>query len=98
MPTLYHVAIRNVKTPLDQKKIDQLTRVFDSLGYWGRLNVFNWYVWSDQCAQQIYMAVSVQFQTEDSIAVFAVRPEMSAGWAPEWFWKFVNGGGGSGPV
>lgn len=93
MSTLHHVCIRFVKTKVDP---DRFTKAFDSVGNWARLNAFNWYVWSDLTSEQIYAALAPLINAEDNVAIFAIQPDTAAGWAPEWFWKWVRTQGKSG--
>src|SRR5438128_2111585 len=94
MATLYHVALRWVKSPVDVNKV---TPAFNACGDWARLNAYNWYIWSNLSSAQIYDALRPHFHTDDSIAIFAIDPTTGAGWAPQWFWDWVRSGGTQSP-
>jgi len=90
---LYQVTIRWIKTDADPAKVQP---AFDALGAWARLNVYSWYIWSNFTAEQISQSVRARLDTEDGIAVFAIDPNVKAGWAPEWFWRWIDTQGASG--
>lgn len=90
MAKVYHVGIRWIKTETSTEKIKEIETALGAMGDWARLNAFNWYVYTDRTANAVYEALRTKFQTDDSIAVVAVDPHDVSGWAPEWFWKWIN--------
>jgi hypothetical protein len=92
MTALYHVSIRWIKTEAVEAKIEP---VFGQVGNWARLSIYDWYVWTNLNGAQIYDILRPHFNIEDSIAIFSVNPESQAGWAPSWFWKWINTQGAS---
>jgi hypothetical protein len=90
MAALFQVTIRWIKTEVAPDKVQP---AFDSVGNWARLSAYSWFVWSNLSAPQIYEILRHHFHAQDSIAVFEVKPETRAGWAPQWFWDWVNSGG-----
>ena len=92
MTAFYHVCLRYTQT---RPEPDKLEPVFDRLGNWARLNAFNWYIWSEFTSHQLYEELRQFLTADDSIAIFEVRPETAAGWAPQWFWNWVHNKGKS---
>jgi hypothetical protein len=90
MTMLYQVTIRWIKT---EAKPETISPGFDQVGNWARLNVYSWFVWSNLTAEQIHQILRRYLQTEDSVAVFSVNPGNKAGWAPAWFWEWINSQG-----
>jgi hypothetical protein len=86
MAKLYQVTLRLVKTQHDPKLFEP---AFGRVGNWARLNTFSWYVWSNFTSEQIYNALRLSLQPDDSIAIFEVNPQTRMGWAPPWFWDWV---------
>ena len=93
--TLYQVTIRWIAT---EAKAETVIPAFDVIGRWARLSVYSWFVWSNLTSDQIFQTIRPYLNTEDSIAVFEVDPKSKAGWAPDWFWKWVENQGIRGPV
>src|SRR5690348_1088935 len=90
MPKLYHISLTLVKTLANPQNLDP---IMTHAGYWARLSMYSWYVWSNKTPQQVYAAISPHFTVEDSIVVSTVDASVGAfGWAPQWFWDFVNTG------
>src|SRR5258708_4015606 len=73
--------------------LSKLNPIFDALGYWARLSIYDWYVWSHLANNQLYEALRVHLHTDDTIVIVVIQSQPAMGWAPQWFWDFINSGG-----
>lgn len=87
--SFYAILIRWNEAPIDSR-IGEIDNVLGVLGDWVRFSGYNWIVWSDSTAGQIYQALTGKLTQSDSELVVKFDPNAYSGWAPKWIDDWIT--------
>lgn len=89
--SIYQVTFRWVKTAPENDKFNVL--MSGLVENWARLNIQTWFVSTSMDPEQLYQKLKPSLQTEDSVVIVKIDPNVRAGWAPKliWDWLELNG-------
>ena len=79
-----------VRSEAQNPNITAFELTLSRLGDWARLNPYNWYVWTDRSAQDVFEELRIHLYPNDSIMVAPIVPDEVRGRVPTWLVNWVE--------